>query len=216
MSSFTPPSPVKLGLHQVREGQRDMASLLAVKTNRAEAAFIGSVIRAPDNVLKGTAASSASRDLLVETKPGSSPCEPYFKSLAKKGAGWQCGFAPGGLAQPWLPHSASLGFSSAPTRGEKIPPCCWGHASVKRKGHFQPLQSSWGPSRTQWGGQGAPRIPQAQRAALGLSAAPASPLPLFWREEETCKEASSFAQSLLEGLSWPQVPLPSAHIRNPS
>lgn len=117
---------MKLGLHQVREGQRDVASLLAVKTNRAEAAFIGSVIRAPDNVLKGTAASSASRDLLVETKPGSSPCEPYFKSLAKKGAGWRRGFAPGGLAQPWLPHSASLGFSSAPTRGEKIPPAAGG------------------------------------------------------------------------------------------
>lgn len=78
---------MELGLHQVRKGQRDVALLLAVKTNRAEAAFIGSVIRALDNVLKGTAASSASRDLLVKMKPGSSLCEPYFKSLDEKGAG---------------------------------------------------------------------------------------------------------------------------------
>lgn len=68
----------------MRRGQRDVALLLAMKTNRAKPAFIGSVIRAPDNVLKGTAASSASRDLLVKTKP---VCEPNFKSLNEEGAG---------------------------------------------------------------------------------------------------------------------------------
>lgn len=78
------PFPMELGLHSVRRGQWDVALLLAMKTNRAKPAFIGSVIRAPDNVLKGTAASSASRDLLVKTKP---VCEPYFKSLNEEGAG---------------------------------------------------------------------------------------------------------------------------------
>lgn len=58
-----------------------MAVLFAMKTNRAMPAFIRSVIRATDNVLKGTAASSASRDLLVKMKPRSSLCESYFKSL---------------------------------------------------------------------------------------------------------------------------------------
>lgn len=62
--------------------------LFAVKTNRAMPAFIRSVIRATDNVLKGTAASSARGDLLVKTKPRLSLCESYFKSLEEKGAGW--------------------------------------------------------------------------------------------------------------------------------
>lgn len=68
-----------------------MAVLFAMKTNRAMPAFIRSVIRATDNVLKGTAASSASRDLLVKTKPHSRLCESYFKSLKEKGAGWLAG-----------------------------------------------------------------------------------------------------------------------------
>lgn len=67
--------------------------LFAVKTNRAMPAFIRSVIRATDNVLKGTAASSASRDLLMKSKPHSSLCKSYFKSLKEKGAGWLPGRA---------------------------------------------------------------------------------------------------------------------------
>lgn len=69
-----------------------MAVLFTVKTNRAMPAFIGSVIRATGNVLEGTAASSASRDLLVKMKPCSSLCKSYFKSLKDKGAGWLAGW----------------------------------------------------------------------------------------------------------------------------
>lgn len=68
-----------------------MAALFATKTNRAMPAFIRSVIRATDNVLKGTAAPSASRDLLVKMKPCLSHCKSYFKSLKEKRAGWWAG-----------------------------------------------------------------------------------------------------------------------------
>lgn len=93
MPFLPPPFPVKLGLHRVRKGSQDVAVLFAMKTNRAMPAFIRSVTRATDNVLKGTAASSASRDLLMKSKPRSRLCESYFKSLKEKGVGCLAGWA---------------------------------------------------------------------------------------------------------------------------
>lgn len=98
MPFLPPPFPVKLGLQQVPKGLQDVAVLFAMKTNRAMPAFIRSVTRAMDDVLKCTAASSASRDLLMKSKPRSRLCESYFKSLKEKGVGCLAGWAGGKVA----------------------------------------------------------------------------------------------------------------------